>query len=121
MVGGDVGVDEMTILYRSPTIIIDAHEWHLVVRKLKGRVSMTYRWRPLSARNFMWSTMASWKGPKPKDFRLRFQAHYTWAQFAMDTERRRLEGAAKLPRVPTGRMLRNPGAEENSGSSAFIC
>jgi hypothetical protein len=107
----------VSTLYRSPNIIIDAHEWHLAVEddsRLNGnrdrRSVIQYKWRPVSDRPLPWKTIAQWVGPKPKSFNQRFMKPYRrHAELAMKSDLQRGE-AVKLLRVqPSGAMLRNPG------------
>jgi hypothetical protein len=58
----------VTALYRSPNVIIDAHEWHVLVKHTGKRVCTYYRWRPVSEKPLMWQPMVAWEGPKPKNF-----------------------------------------------------
>lgn len=97
----------MTILYRSPTLIVDAHEWHVVVRNLAGRTYTTYFWRPVSTRRIAWSNAVNWKGPKPKGLWKFFAPYRNHIRTAMNSERARHEAAERLPAVRTGAMLRN--------------
>lgn len=54
----------MTTLYRSPTIVIAEHEWHLCVEKLGGRIYRRYKFRPMPARRgtHLWHKADAWKG-----------------------------------------------------------
>lgn len=59
----------MPILYRSPNVTIDSHDWHVTVEKnpRSGRVITVYRWRPTrSDRPIAWRPISSWQGRKPK-------------------------------------------------------
>jgi hypothetical protein len=67
----------MVTLYRSPSIIVDEHEWHLHTRVDYGHVSTVYYFRPLSRVRYRWMPITSWKGHKPKNLRRVFQAHLT--------------------------------------------
>lgn len=97
----------MTTLYRTPNLIIDAHEWHATVRIKAGRVLLQYRWRPLSARLFRWSCMTTWKGPKPKGLAERFQVFRCHIRRAMASESARQEAIASLCSVPTAAAVAN--------------
>lgn len=93
----------MTVLYRSPTIIIDAHEWHVTVesRGRSPRPHVHYKFRPVSLRAFRWQPIAEWVGPKPKGMcnRLwRFKSHVQLA-LAADVNRRRAAIMAPGARV----------------------
>lgn len=52
----------MTTLYRSPTIVIADHEWHLCVEKLGGRIYRRYKFRPVSTRALAWRSADKWPG-----------------------------------------------------------
>lgn len=56
----------MSTLYRSPTVTIGDHEWHLTVRKLGGRIYRQYKWRPVSTKPHAWQLIEHWPGRKPK-------------------------------------------------------
>lgn len=99
----------MTTLYRTPNLIIDAHEWHAVVRLTGTRVSLCYRWRPLSVRECKWSSIAIWKGLLPKGMCGVFWPFKTHIRMAMDSEKTRREAFATLRGRPNGATMRNPG------------
>lgn len=101
----------MTTLYRTTNLIIDAHEWHAAVLLNHGRVSLVYKWRPLSSKAYRWSTMGQWEGPKPKDFSNRFAMFRNHIRKAWGTEAERREALTRLPKVSTGAMTRNVAAE----------
>jgi hypothetical protein len=71
-----VGAREVTTLYRTPNVIIDAHEWHASVETKNGRVYRRFKFRPLShyIRREMWLPITSWTGRKPKGIGKRFAA-----------------------------------------------
>lgn len=51
---------EMTLLYRSPNVVIDKHEWHVTVNQCtNGKRVTIYRFRPIGA-NVMWQHIAKW-------------------------------------------------------------
>lgn len=100
----------MTTLYRSPDIIIDAHEWHITVRNLGGRVYTTYFWRPVSIRRIAWSNVIAWQGPKPKGLWKFFKPFRNHIRTAMESEQARTRAARRLPVVQTSAMLRNATA-----------
>jgi hypothetical protein len=85
----------MVTLYRSPSIIVDEHEWHLHTRVDYGHVSTVYYFRPLSRVRYRWMPITSWKGHKPKNLRRVFQAHLRHAKAAVDNHRRRDEIVGK--------------------------
>lgn len=99
----------MTTLYRSPNVVIEAHEWHVIVKKKDSRVYRRFYFRPLTTRAVSWQPVALWVGPKPKQLGkhlARFRRH---ADEAMVSEKVRVEAVAALRKVPSGAMLRNSG------------
>ena len=77
-------------------VIIDNHEWHIIVRLDYGRVHRQLRWRPLSLRNYQWSNVTTWEGPKPKDLLKRFAKFNKHIRMALQSEARRKEHADAL-------------------------
>ncbi|XUM19789.1 hypothetical protein ACRAVF_19170 [Bradyrhizobium oligotrophicum S58] len=77
----------MTILYRSPDVIIGEHEWHMIVRDINGRVYTMTHWRPLSAKPLAWQQITTWRGRKPDEMQ-RFRPH---AAVAVRSKAARLE------------------------------
>lgn len=65
----------MTLLYRSPNLIIDSHEWHITVDLRKGKRTTNYRFRPVGA-NVMWQHISKWPQPRPPKELWRFFAPY---------------------------------------------
>lgn len=102
----------MTTLYRSPSILLDAHEWHVIVRAKAGRVTKTFRWRPVAVAGDHWLPKSSWVGPMPKGFGQKMQRFKLHIDFAMRSEARRREAAGRLGKVPTAAMLANVSAQE---------
>jgi hypothetical protein len=103
----------MTTLYRSPTLIIDRHEWHVAVVKHYGRAAVRYCWRPLSARAERWQPISAWEGPKPKrigDAFWRFRGHVREAMNSEQARRDALAGAGRPVLVGTPR--RRPGRKD---------
>lgn len=99
----------MTTLYRSPNIVIDQHEWHAAVTLCRGRTSLAYRWRPLSLKEYRWSNLNTWVGPKPKRFLNRFlifRAHIRTALLSHELRR----GAVLALRGVSGAAVRNGDA-----------
>jgi hypothetical protein len=100
----------LTVLYRSPTIIIDSHEWHVSV-ELRGRGAkpaphVHYKFRPVSLRAYRWQPIAEWVGPKPKGMcnRLwKFRGHVALAMQS-DVSRRRAAILGAAPRANKGRL-----------------
>lgn len=82
------------MLYRSPSVIIDDHEWHLTARVDYGHVLVTYYFRPLSRVRYRWQPITSWEGKKPKLTKF-FLAHIRHARAAADNHKRRDEIIAK--------------------------
>lgn len=95
----------MTTLYRSPDVVIDAHQWHVVVRKIHGRVVTTYRWRTLSGG--CWHLISNWVGPRPKGLCNRMWRYRCHIREALESEEKRKFAAAAQRGVKTGAMLRN--------------
>lgn len=63
----------MSLLYRTPNVIIDRFEWHCSVElREKGRVRRYYRFRPLSLTPMPWQPISQWKDRLPT--RWEFQA-----------------------------------------------
>jgi hypothetical protein len=104
----------MTTFYRTPDILIDAHEWHVIVEsRSNGRVSAVYRWRPVAAKTHRWLSIETWAGPKPLGLWRYFAKYKPHIEFAKGSIKRRAEAVAalscrKVP--PTGAMTRNVGA-----------
>lgn len=82
----------MTTLYRTPNIIIDAHEWHAIVRLKDRRASVTFLYRPLRG-NSLWHRATSWQGRKPKGLGERFKMFRRHIELAMGSEARRRTAA----------------------------
>lgn len=55
----------MTLLYRSPNVTIDGHEWHVTVNQSSSKRIVTYRFRQIGA-NVKWQPIAKWVGRPPK-------------------------------------------------------
>jgi hypothetical protein len=75
----------MTLLYRTPNLVIDEFEFHASVELRDGRIGKHFRWRPLSTKPQMWRLLAEFKGhpPKPHVLRARFnpfRRHMTQAE-----------------------------------------
>jgi hypothetical protein len=104
----------MTALYRTPNIIIDAHEWHVIVRKVSGRTLVSYRWRPLSTRTYKWLSVASWKGPRPHDMWKFFKPYKRHIALATGCETRRREAILAMRGPPSGAAVRNVGTRVTS-------
>lgn len=98
----------MTTLYRSPDVLIDAFEWHLLVYKRKGRINTAHRWRPLSNKPVKWRPMSAWQGTRPKGLGNRFWRYRCHVREALAVVEMRQEALGRLERVrPSGAMLRN--------------
>lgn len=110
----------MTTLYRTPNLVIDAHEWHAAVLLNSGRVSLAYRWRPLSYKAYQWSSLGQWQGPKPKDFCNRFWMFRGHIRKAMLSESLRREAVARLKGPPTGATVRNATERRRGGRAKTI-
>src|SRR4051812_42189150 len=57
----------MPLLYRSPTVVVDRHEWHITVSQepRSKRVCTIFRFRRAGVIE-MWRPITSWQGRKPK-------------------------------------------------------
>lgn len=98
----------MTTLYRSPNVILDAHEWHVAVTKTKGRTNTTHYWRPLAGKPTKWRPISAWQGARPKGLGARFWRYRAHIREALEGREERARELARLPRGPaTGAMLRN--------------
>lgn len=86
----------MSILYRTPNIIIDRHEWCALVYKQKGRITLAYRFRPLTLRPQMWLPVTSWQGRKPKGLNEFFVPYRRHMALALESEKRREEAALAM-------------------------
>lgn len=74
----------MTLLYRSPNLRIDDHEWHVTVDQSGARRSINYRFRRVGAR-VKWSHIAKWQGRKPKGLSEFFEPYQKSIRVAMGT------------------------------------
>lgn len=92
------GVAVSATLYRSPAVIIGDHEWHLCVRKVSGRVTMQYYFRPLSLTRYRWLPITNWEGRKPALFD-KFQTYRLHALRAKDNDLRRASLIAARERL----------------------
>ena len=85
----------MTTLYRSPTLLIGDHEWHLRVERNQShgltRVAMQYYFRPFSAVPLSWRPVHEWRTPMPERFGSRFQTYRLHGRLAMEFEAKRAE------------------------------
>ena len=86
----------MTILYRSPNVVIAAHEWHASVEMYHGRVARYCRFRPNSVPKRKWQDVSKWVGPKP-----------TWREFekAFGPFKRHMLQAARGRVMASSRIL----------------
>lgn len=82
----------MTTLYRSPTVLIGDHEWHLAVVRKAGRILRRYRWRPAANRAHPWRSIETWPTRKPKLW-LDFKPYQGHAAKAERYERERADAA----------------------------
>ncbi len=96
-----------TLLYRSPNVIVDAHEWHVAAKLHRGnRITIGYYWRPLGAVRGDWKSLVKWQGPRPKQFARQFQRYRPHALVARDTERQRQEAVARIKQLPATVAMR---------------
>ena len=72
----------MTLLYRSPNVVIDKHEWHVTVNQSRGKRITVYRFRPIGA-NVNWQPSTKWAGCMPKGMRDFFAPYRSSIQVAM--------------------------------------
>ena len=63
----------MTILYRSPNVLLDGVIWHVAVERRGKRVNTAFRWR--RSEREMWQPMHAWPGRKPKGIGQRFATY----------------------------------------------
>jgi hypothetical protein len=56
----------MTLLYRSPNVVIGAHEWYGAVEIHQGRITRAFRWRPNGGPRRKWQGMSKWVGHRPR-------------------------------------------------------
>lgn len=56
----------MTILYRTPNIVVDDFEFYALVEVRKGRPRRHFYLRPLSEKPVMWEPLSKFKGNRPK-------------------------------------------------------
>lgn len=108
------------LLYRSPNVIINRHEWHAAVLLRKGRVSLVYRWRPLSLRNYAWSPMVAWQGPKPKGMCDKFWPFRGHIRQAMQSEQARREAVTALRGPDTAAVVLNAGKRRGGRANALL-
>lgn len=62
----------MSIIYRSPDVLVDGHRWHVTVNQSQrsGRLSTCFRFRKSAAE--AWRPITSWPGRLPKGLRRDF-------------------------------------------------
>ena len=81
----------MGILYRSPNVLIDSHEWHITVRlEDNGHVTTGYRFRPagVAGRNVMWQAVTAWPDRLPKGLNAFFAPYKRSVQVAIASAER---------------------------------
>ncbi len=89
------------LLYRSPNVIVDAHEWHVAAKLHRGnRITIGYYWRPLVHVRGDWKSLSQWEGPRPKNFARQFQRYRPHAIVARDSEKRRQEAVRRAKQLP---------------------
>jgi hypothetical protein len=71
----------MPTLYRSPTLVIGEHEWHLRVETDHGRPFIAYRFRPAD-KPAPWQSAQRFPGRMPKGMWKLFQAYIPHARIA---------------------------------------
>lgn len=97
----------MTILYRSPDVIIDRFEWHVIVRSDHNHIYTTYRFRLIAAKRGCWRAMVEWVGPKPKGIGNRFWRYRSHVREAMEAPALREMALERLRGPATSAELRN--------------
>lgn len=103
----------MIILYRSPSVIIDAHEWRLSVFESKsGHPSIHYCWRPLSARPGRWQPIVAWQGRKPNGIKQSFWRFRAHVREAITSTQRRREALTGVKRTLLGTPIRQRGCRD---------
>lgn len=107
----------VTVLYRTPDIVVDAHEWHVIVWRQRGHVSVAYRWRPVAIKTHAWQSILTWKGPKPLRLWKFFAPYKRHIEYAKGCDARRREAAMKLRGPATAAMVRNAGSLHECGAS----
>lgn len=76
----------MTLLYRSPNLRIDDHEWHVTVEQHRKRApTVHYRFRPVTDRSVRWEPIVKWQGRKPKGLSEFFEPYQKSIRVAMGT------------------------------------
>lgn len=91
---------------------MDSHEWHVIVWRKRGHISIAYRWRPVATKTHKWQSIASWKGPKPVGLWRFFAPYKRHIEHAKGCDKRRAEAVAALAlrrAPPTGAMTQNAG------------
>ncbi len=88
----------MTLIYRSPNIIVEKFEWYAAVRRHNGHVGRYYYFRPLAVRPDNWQSIDRWKGYKPtgREFNEMFRPFRRHIEQAMLSEKVRLETVSRL-------------------------
>lgn len=76
------GWDGVTLLYRSPNVVIDKHEWHVTVNLNGTKRTTNYRFRPAGL-NAMWQHISKWSGRPPKEMWRFFAPYRPSVQVAM--------------------------------------
>lgn len=90
----------MTLLYRSPNIVIDGHEWHVTVDvSQRGKVSRNFRFRPCTHRRVRWAHITEWPlSQLPLGLKEKFRPYFA----SMRTAER---SVTKRPRVYIRRKI----------------
>lgn len=81
----------MSLIYRSPTVLLGDFEWHLSVSNRCGRITRQFYFRPLSAIRFQWQPMPKWRTTLHASFGDRFQTYKLHAAKAIEAETKRDE------------------------------
>lgn len=103
----------MTTFYRTPNIIVDAHEWHVIVWSInRSKPTIVYRWRPVSEKTRQWYTVDKWVGPRPFElwrYFAKYRSHIKEALLCEDRRRQTAAAIAARRTPPTFAMKSNQG------------
>ena len=87
----------MTMIYRSPNVIVDDFEWYVAVRTYKGHPARYFYFRPLAIRPDNWRRLDEWEGHKPTGRELNkiFHTFRHHIKRAMESDKVRKEALAR--------------------------
>lgn len=103
----------MTLLYRSPNILIDKHEWHVTVNVTdRGHVSTVYKFRTLEPGS-RWKPITEWPlSCLPLGMKENFRPYFASMRAAVRSVARRLEKRPRRYRIRDGETIRQARHEE---------